>query len=584
MKKIKLVSFAAAALLAVAPVAASSVVANAASSVPVTVSGNSDGDSLRTNGVRAINLSLLVNNIDSIKDGANASSLNVTLNSNLGMPKVNGKVQVYKASDVSNGSLKSGAQAVNTLQKGQSYVVVATNVSLSGLGNSEEYSINGGSTVKSDQYGNITNGVTVISKEFTTLDTSLSGTPYFVQGNNSVSSGSINLAQNENSVSGIVSEIENNYKVRIDGTAKADWAHLEQDVRNSLSSASISVNSDGTFTAPASSFSVTATALATNGRTATLHVTVNPYRGTADYSANPVITYNGTKYNHSQTISLASNASFATIPVNGTVDTSAIQRAFTAQFSTSNTVGLSVNVDTSKVNTSKRGTYPVTVSATNANGHTTTLTFNIHVGSSNDKTVATKSGAAAPIYSLNGNTLTRVGTVANGSTVTAQREITINGTSYTYIGNGHYIATHNINGTYAKKTTTKKPSTSSNQTVRKTVMHNAAVYNNKGKWTKKVYKTNQVLTLNAKKVTINGKSYYKVTGENEYINPGNIDGNVRVLKHASFIYATSNRRASKKLLKKGTKLRTYGSTYKFRNGKTYYKIGKGLQFVRASSF
>lgn len=578
MKKIKLVSFAAAALLAVAPVAASPVVANAASSVPVTVSGNNNSSSTATE--QDINVSLLVNNVSSIQDGANASSLNVTLNSNVGTPKVNGKVQVY---EYDTNTKKTVGSAVDKLQKGKTYVVVADNVTLSGLADSKSYKVNGTSKT-STTYGNITDGFTVTSAPFTTLDSSLTGTPYFVHNNSSVTSGSVTLANGENSVSGIVSEIEKNFQVSVDGSAKANWTNLEQDVRNSLSNASISVNSNGTFTAPASSFTVTAHATATNGRTATLQVTVNPYRGAADYSANPVITYNGTKYNHSQTISLASNASFATIPVNGTVDTSAIQRAFTAQFSTSNTVGLSVNVDTSKVNTSKRGTYPVTVSATNANGHTTTLTFNIHVGSSNDKTVATKSGAAAPIYSLNGNTLTRVGTVANGSTVTAQREITIKGTSYTYIGNGHYIATHNINGTYAKKTTTKKPSTSSTKTVRKTVMHNAAVYNNKGKWTKKVYKTNQVLTLNAKKVTINGKSYYKVTGENEYINPGNIDGNVRVLKHASFIYATSNRRASKKLLKKGTKLRTYGSTYKFRNGKTYYKIGKGLQFVRASSF
>ena len=118
-------------------------------------------------------------------------------------------------------------------------------------------------------------------------------------------------------------------------------------------------------------------------------------------------------------------------------------------------------------------------------------------------------------------------------------------------------------------------------------MHNAYYYGKDGKrvGTDKITRYNKISVVD-KLVSINGKSYYKVANKNLYINADNIDGTSRTLKHNAYIYKTSTKRANKQVLKKGTKVTTYGASYKFKNGKQYYKIGNNTDktYVKVANF
>lgn len=109
--------------------------------------------------------------------------------------------------------------------------------------------------------------------------------------------------------------------------------------------------------------------------------------------------------------------------------------------------------------------------------------------------------------------------------------------------------------------------------VTKTTMHNSIVYNKDGKRTGTVYASYQNIEFDSNPVQINKRSYYKITYQNKYIKLTNIDGVQRKINHNTYVYATSSKRANKKVLKKGTMVTTYGGSYKFKNGKRYYRIG-----------
>ena len=103
-------------------------------------------------------------------------------------------------------------------------------------------------------------------------------------------------------------------------------------------------------------------------------------------------------------------------------------------------------------------------------------------------------------------------------------------------------------------------------------------------------KAYQRLLCTTHTTTINGKAYYEVVENGKlsgkFINADNIDGTKRTLKHNAYVYASSKKRANKVVLKKGTEVTTYGGSYKFKNGKQYYKIGNNSEktYVKASNF
>lgn len=126
----------------------------------------------------------------------------------------------------------------------------------------------------------------------------------------------------------------------------------------------------------------------------------------------------------------------------------------------------------------------------------------------------------------------------------------------------------------------------------KTIMHNAYFYDKDAKrvGTDKVTRYNTVtVAMNTTKLA-NGISYYEVIengkATGKFINADNIDGTKRTLKHNAYVYMTSNKRANKVVLKKGTEVTTYGDSYKFMNGQHYYKIGANTEktYVKVANF
>lgn len=103
-------------------------------------------------------------------------------------------------------------------------------------------------------------------------------------------------------------------------------------------------------------------------------------------------------------------------------------------------------------------------------------------------------------------------------------------------------------------------------------MHAALLYDENGKSLGEKYGSYREVTVNSSLVTINGMQYYKLSDRDAYIKATNISGRGRVLKRNAYVYATSKRRADYTVLRKGTTITTYGGSYKFKNGKRYYRV------------
>lgn len=119
------------------------------------------------------------------------------------------------------------------------------------------------------------------------------------------------------------------------------------------------------------------------------------------------------------------------------------------------------------------------------------------------------------------------------------------------------------------------------QSVVKVVIHNAYVYKKNGqRFDHKVLKSGfKVRTYG--KVTIKGIKYYLVKN-NKYIKVSDIDGILRKLRHTSFVYDKFGKRIRKLVIRKGKKVRTYGSAVTIGH-KKFYIIGLN-QFVKKSNF
>lgn len=113
---------------------------------------------------------------------------------------------------------------------------------------------------------------------------------------------------------------------------------------------------------------------------------------------------------------------------------------------------------------------------------------------------------------------------------------------------------------------------------KKTVMHRALAYSMGGGSKYRHYGAFWTAYVNvAQPEMFNGVKYYQVFDSDgiytsDFIKAVNIDGTKRTLTKNAYVYATSNRRASNEVLKKGTQIITYGGSYKFKNGKRYYRI------------
>lgn len=122
----------------------------------------------------------------------------------------------------------------------------------------------------------------------------------------------------------------------------------------------------------------------------------------------------------------------------------------------------------------------------------------------------------------------------------------------------------------------------------KAVMHTAIAYDKDGNKTGKKYYSYQYVTVESNPVKIDGSLYYKISGEDQYLKATNIDGVTRKITHNTYIYKTSNGRTyygnHRWKLYKGETVTTYGGSYKFKNGKHYFRVaGPRKQYIKSAN-
>lgn len=301
-------------------------------------------------------------------------------------------------------------------------------------------------------------------------------------------------------------------------------------------------------------------------------LTVSPLLTSSTVDA--AINYNGTSYNDNETVNVG-NASFARVPLNGNVDVDAIERAF-------GTPNSSVSVNLSYIETRIAGTYPVPITVTNnSNNSSTTVTINVTVGDSNNvQSIQGDTDSNAGVYRINGKEAEETGiTLPVGTPVSTYGTIDVDGTSYTRLNGANSdlaVKTGWFTGAY------KGDDDATKTTV--FTMHKALMYDKNGNKTGKAFRQFRNIDVYADKVTIGNTQYYRVYNTLYYVKAANIDGTKRMLKKNSYIYKTGSQRANKKVLKKGSTVTTYGSSFKFASGKRYYRVGKGKQYVPVATF
>ena len=119
----------------------------------------------------------------------------------------------------------------------------------------------------------------------------------------------------------------------------------------------------------------------------------------------------------------------------------------------------------------------------------------------------------------------------------------------------------------------------------KMIMHTSVAYDKDGNSTGVKYNAFSYAKLVANPVKIGDGIYYKVADKDQYLKATNIDGVTRRITHNTYIYGTSTRRTSYQnrwKLYKGQTITTYGGSYRFKNGKHYFRVGgPAKQYVKS---
>ena len=148
--------------------------------------------------------------------------------------------------------------------------------------------------------------------------------------------------------------------------------------------------------------------------------------------------------------------------------------------------------------------------------------------------------------------------------------------------NGNSSSTTNNSNSSSTTDDKKNDSTPTEPVTSGYVMKKAYIYNKKGERQSGYYAAYYGIQYYGSTVTLdNGKTALKV-GDDRYVMASNVLGNSRVMRRNAYIYNHAGRRANWRVLRKGTPVKTYGSRFNI-NGKSYYRIGKGL-YVKTANF
>ncbi|WP_338201415.1 S8 family serine peptidase [Lactobacillus rizhaonensis] len=163
-------------------------------------------------------------------------------------------------------------------------------------------------------------------------------------------------------------------------------------------------------------------------------------------------------------------------------------------------------------------------------------------------------------------------------------------TNTTPIAN-NFSSQANANTTASDKSKTNVENKDAKEEGKSTkVMFKSILYTNDLKKTSKIAKAYSFLNLvvendKLKVYTFNGQHFYKLVDEDEYVRVRNVTGTKAKLKRNSYVYKSNGKKASRKLLKKGTTVTVYGDQYKAlkKYKKTTYRVGQG-KYIKSVNF
>ena len=243
---------------------------------------------------------------------------------------------------------------------------------------------------------------------------------------------------------------------------------------------------------------------------------------------------------------------------------------------------INFDVKSNDVDWTKPGLYSVVVTAKNAAGKTTELNIPVVVSAANGKMMTAVQDAN--VYKEENGKMVQANLVNfnvlhTGSAVRVYDTKTVDNVQYYRL----VSPTTNlwVRADALKNGVVSTPAQETTKNV--TIMHISAIYDKNGVATHdpalRAYDTYSVVS---EPVTINGAKFYKLAGKDQYIKVGNVDGTSRTLKHNSYVYKSTGKRANKKTLKKGSSVTTYGKSFMIA-GHQMYRIGKN-QYVKKANF
>lgn len=564
-----MLGLAAAALLAVAPVATGVI-------APTNIVSAAVGDSASQANVISTS-DVYVNNTLKPSD-INAAWLESNLKLNHG--RVSGASQINISSNPT------------TFEGGRDYTVTA-NIALAGLSAKKYYTTNsnGKNGTQSSSNGTISN----MSISFTlhVFNPNAAGNPYFTDKyNNQISivpsANGIAVSAKNPTLSDVLNAAKGAVNFYPDSSQPANNSAITTttaDIANQLKQQNITVKGQN-VTLPSGSFNVTLTGRNnTNGKTVTVTV---PMKGTGSSSVDanaPVIKVNNGSTTNGQYYQVAQGSSFD--PLNF-VDSNGVRHQFSAQQSSSNPTVATLAATSNPVSTSESGRfYTVTLTATGMDGKTSTLSYYVVIVGNGSQTIK----ADTPAYHIYGNNVEKASTSFKaGQTVYVGNETrTINKVSYSKVSTTSKADANSGNLWIPTSALTTNAPTTPEKGETHPVMVDSRAYDKDGNYLGHMYYAYNDIEIVPSVVTIKGKTYYKVANKNEYVRVTNITGTKRVLRHNAYIYWSSYRRTpGTGKMYKGQTVTTYGASMRFKNGKKYYRIqgcrNNNKRYIKAANF
>lgn len=345
---------------------------------------------------------------------------------------------------------------------------------------------------------------------------------------------------------------------------------------------------------PNTTFNITLTASA-NNQTVSVQIPIVPegVSTPVDTLQNPQInwSFNGQaqkdKSLNGQVFQVAVNSSFN--PLNFT-NSNGESIIISAQQSPANTTFASVEATSNPVNTSEAGRYyNVTITATGYTGKKTTATYTVLITSSHKQTLYANGASSVPTYNFYGNyPLSGSTTFKDGDQVyVADQTKTYNKESYSQVSTKSKSDANSSN-IWVKTSSLVKPA-ATEKGESHVVMVASRAYDKNGDFLGHMYDTYTNIDIIPTVVTIKGKTYYKVANKDEYVRVTNITGTQRKLRHNAYIYWSSyHRTPGTGKYYKGQTVTTYGASYRFKNGKKYYRIegcrNNNKRYIKAVNF